>query len=156
MAEKELRRMSREELVEIIYALQQNQQTLEEQNHALQAKLDERTLKWQKAGSLAEAALSLNGVFESAQAAADQYLASVQAGEEEARARAEEITADARRQADELLADAKREADNLTAQAKQDADKQWDIFRSKVCAAVKVSPELAELLQSRSRAETTE
>lgn len=149
MAEKELRRMSREELVEIIYAMQQKQQELEKQNQDLQAKLEERTLKWQNAGSLAEAALSLNHVFEAAQAAADQYLASVQAGQDEANARAEEIKAQAQAEADKLLADARRDADTITAQAQKDAAKQWDVFRQKVRAAVNVSPELAELLQSR-------
>ena len=149
MAEKELRRMSREELVEIIYAMQQKQQALEKQNQDLQAQLAERTLKWKNAGSLAEAALSLNNVFESAQAAADQYLASVQAGQEEAAARAEEIKAQAQAEADKLLADARRDADAVMAQAKRDADEQWDVFRQKVQAAVKVSPELAELLQRR-------
>lgn len=73
MAEKELRRMSREELVEIIYAMQQSQHQLEQQNEELRARLDERTLKWEQAGSLAEAALSLNHVFEDAQAAADPF-----------------------------------------------------------------------------------
>ena len=80
MAEKELRRMSREELVEIIYAMQQSQHQLEQQNEELRTRLDDRTLKWEQAGSLAEAALSLNHVFEDAQAAADQYLASLKAG----------------------------------------------------------------------------
>lgn len=60
MAEKELRRMSREELVEIIYAMQQSQHQLEQQNEELRTRLDDRTLKWEQAGSLAEAALSLN------------------------------------------------------------------------------------------------
>lgn len=156
MAEKELRRMSREELVEIIYAMQQNQQQLEKQNQDLQAQLEERTLKWENAGSLAEAALSLNHVFESAQAAADQYLASVKAGEDDARARAEEITKQAQAQADKLLADARRDADAITAQAQKDADRQWEVFRQKVRAAVNVSPELAELLQSRRPRATSE
>ena len=95
MAEKELRRMSREELVEIIYAMQQSQHQLEQQNEELRARLDDRTLKWEQAGSLAEAALSLNHVFEDAQAAADQYLASLKAGEADARAKADETWMDA-------------------------------------------------------------
>lgn len=155
MAEKELRRMSREELVEIIYAMQQNQQQLEKENEALQAQLQERTLKWEQAGSLAEAALSLNNVFADAQAAADQYLESVKAGQADAEARAEQIIQQAQAQADQLLADARRDAAALTAKAQKDADAQWDAFRSNVRSAVEVSPELAALLNQR-RPRTTE
>ena len=39
----------------------------------------DRTLRLEQVGSIAEAALSLNRVFEAAQAAADQYLESVKA-----------------------------------------------------------------------------
>lgn len=154
MAEKELRRMSREELVEIIYAMQQRQQTLEQQNQDLQAKLQERTLKWEQAGSLAEAALSLNDVFASAQAAADQYLESIKAGQADAEARAQAITEKAQADADKLLADARREADAVTAGAQAEADRQWELFRKKVRAAVQLSPELAALLNSRRDSET--
>ncbi len=77
MAEKELRRMSRTELIEIIYALQQENDALREQADALQAKLDDKSIRLEQAGSIAEASLALNRVFEDAQAAADQYLASV-------------------------------------------------------------------------------
>ena len=59
------------------------------------------------------------------------------------------IKAQAQAEADKLLADARRDADAVMAQAKRDADEQWDVFRQKVQAAVKVSPELAELLQRR-------
>ena len=66
MAERELRHMSRTELIEIIYA-------------ELEQQLADRTLRLEKAGSIAEAALALNHVFEDAQAAADAYLSSVKA-----------------------------------------------------------------------------
>ena len=72
MAERELRRMNRMELIEIIYALKQ-------QNANLRRQLADRTLRLEQVGSIAEAALSLNRVFEAAQAAADQYLESVKA-----------------------------------------------------------------------------
>ena len=45
----------------------------------LRRQLADRTLRLEQVGSIAEAALSLNRVFEAAQAAADQYLESVKA-----------------------------------------------------------------------------
>ncbi|MCC8063660.1 MAG: DNA repair protein [Clostridiales bacterium] len=100
MADKELRKMSRTELIEIIYALQQNERSLRTENAELRRQLDDKTLRMENAGSIAEAALSLNHIFEDAEAAARQYLASIQA----ANGTAEEILAQARRKADELLA----------------------------------------------------
>ena len=79
MAERELRRMNRMELIEIIYALKQHEEELEQQNANLRRQLADRTLRLEQVGSIAEAALSLNRVFEAAQAAADQYLESVKA-----------------------------------------------------------------------------
>lgn len=79
MAERELRRMSRTELIEIIYALKQHEVELEQQNAELEQKLADRTLRLEHAGSIAEASLALHQVFEAAQAAADTYLESVKA-----------------------------------------------------------------------------
>lgn len=79
MAERELRHMSRTELIEIIYALKQHEEELEQRNAELEQKLADRTLRLEHAGSIAEAALELNHVFEAAQAAADAYLESVKA-----------------------------------------------------------------------------
>ena len=53
MAQKELRRMSRVELIEIIYALEQNEEELKEENQKLQQKLEERTVIVENAGSIA-------------------------------------------------------------------------------------------------------
>lgn len=75
--EKDLRHIKRSELLEIIYRYQQNEKTLREENEALKAALADRSIKISNAGSLAQAALMLNGVFEAAQAAADQYLEQV-------------------------------------------------------------------------------
>ncbi|MCD7960056.1 MAG: hypothetical protein LUF89_11470 [Ruminococcus sp.] len=66
MAEKELRRMNRTELIEIIYALQQNKKTLREENEKLRRQLKEKLLRMENAGSIAEAALSLHHIFEDA------------------------------------------------------------------------------------------
>lgn len=79
MADKELRRMSRPELIEIIYALKSNEEALQKKNAVLKEQLDDRTIRIKEAGSIAEASLQLNDVFSAAQAAADEYLDSVKA-----------------------------------------------------------------------------
>lgn len=82
MTDRQLRRLRREELVDIIYTLQLQQQRLKEENASLRAALDSRQLRVEKAGSLAEAALAVAGVMEAAQQAADVYLASLGAVKE--------------------------------------------------------------------------
>ncbi|MCD8126758.1 MAG: DNA repair protein [Clostridiales bacterium] len=102
MAEKELRKMSRTELIEIIYALQQNERSLREENEDLRRRLEDKTIRIENAGSIAEAALSLNRIFEDAQAAAQQYLDSLRAAVEGAAA----TPADAPLEPSEVTADA--------------------------------------------------
>ncbi len=75
--EKELRRMSRSELIEVIYALEQDNQSLQKENEKLRSELNDKDIRIATSGSIAEAALSLNHIFEDAQAAADQYLSSI-------------------------------------------------------------------------------
>ncbi len=77
MTDRELRKLSRAELLELL---------LEErrENERLRARLDwvcdeltDRKLEIAEAGSIAEAALRINGIFEAAQQAAAQYLVNV-------------------------------------------------------------------------------
>ena len=102
--------MHRAELIEIIYALKQSEDQLKAQNAALTAQLQDRQLRLANAGSIAEAALSLNGVFDAAQAAADQYLQAVRTSAAETQAQKEQILADAERQAKEIVDTAERQA----------------------------------------------
>jgi len=77
MTKKELRRMSRMELLELLLEIDRENELLREENAQLTEKLNARQLKLAQAGSLAEAALALNQVFEAAQAAADLYLENI-------------------------------------------------------------------------------
>lgn len=83
MTDRQLRRLSRGELVDIIYTLQLQQQKLQKENDELRTALENRQLRVEKAGSLAEAAIAVSGVMEAAQRAADLYLASLGVRKEE-------------------------------------------------------------------------
>ena len=103
MTDQELRRLSRADLIDIIYTLQQQKEQAEQQLAQAQAQLQDRQLRLASAGSIAEAALSLNGVFDAAQAAADQYLQAVRTSAAETQAQKEQILVDAERQAKEIV-----------------------------------------------------
>lgn len=120
MPDRELRRMSRTELVEIIFALKQSEDQLKAENDALKAQLADRQIHIENAGSIAQAALELNRVFEAAQAAADEYLASVRTSSPKPDAISDALREQARTEARQILAQAKADADALKAQTQQE------------------------------------
>lgn len=74
MTDKELRRLSRAELLEMLLEQTKRADSLEAELKQKNEELENKRIVIQNAGNLAEAALALNGVFEAAQQAADQYL----------------------------------------------------------------------------------
>lgn len=95
MTDKELKKLSRVELLELLLAQTKKVEELEakilkkeeefqKQKEALEKKIESREILIEKAGSIAEASLILNGVFEAAQKAADQYLENIKLMEEKA------------------------------------------------------------------------
>ena len=108
MVRKELRKLNRRELIEIIYQMKKNEQQMQEQIDALQAELDEKRLRLSEAGSIAEAALSVTNVFSAAQAAADLYLHEISCMRENAEKECAKIIEDARKAAGPDLPDSEK------------------------------------------------
>ena len=74
MTDREFKRLSRAELIEIIYQLQLREEELVAENERLKTELDDKRTRMYQVGNIAEAVLSVNRVMETAQKAADQYL----------------------------------------------------------------------------------
>lgn len=74
MTDKELKRLSRAELLELLIDQVKENELLRTRLAGAEARLDSRMLEIEDAGTLAEAAMRLNAVFASADAAAKQYL----------------------------------------------------------------------------------
>ena len=77
MTKRELRRTGRLGLIKLLLEIQKENDLLREQLDDAHRRLASREIRLSHAGSIAEAALGLNRVFETAQAAADQYLEAV-------------------------------------------------------------------------------
>lgn len=77
MNENELRKLKRVDLLELLISQSRENEELRHRLAEAEQKLADRQIKTDEAGSIAEAALRLNGVFEAAQAAADQYLENI-------------------------------------------------------------------------------
>ena len=77
MTDKELRGLSRRELLELLVAREKENQQLRQELDDAQAELNKRQIDVAKAGTMAEAALLLNGIFDAADRAARQYLENI-------------------------------------------------------------------------------
>ncbi len=109
MIGKELKRLSRRELVDIIYQLKKNEQKKQEEIAALEEELQEKRIRISVAGSIAEAAMDITQIFSTAQRTADLYLheiASIKKETEEACAKKIE---EANKQAEMILANARNQ-----------------------------------------------
>lgn len=74
MMRKELKRLGRKELVEVIYQLKKNEQQLQEKIDELELQLQDKRIRMEVAGSIADAAMSVTNIFSTAQITADLYL----------------------------------------------------------------------------------
>lgn len=154
MTDKELKRLSRRELVDIIYELQKKDAERENEIERLQSALSKKELAVSEAGSIAEAALKVNGVFEAAQAAANQYLISLHAANadatekiETARKQSDELLRQANQRADNIISEAEAKANAIISNANQDAAKSWTQFQQKADELLRTRSELNALVR---------
>ena len=117
MTEKELKRLSRADLLEMLIDQSAELQTLRDKLSAAEAALESRELTINNAGSIAEAALRLNGVFEAAEASGRQYLDNVRMLSERQEAVCEQRERESREKAEQLVADAEARCEALESEA---------------------------------------
>ena len=101
MKEQDLKKMGRADLIQLIMEQERSMDALQARIITMERQQRERSFRMKKFGSLAEASLQLNGVFEAAQRAANQYLES-----------AAQLSAACKQQ--------KQESDRLLAQTKEE------------------------------------
>jgi len=125
---KNLKSLNRRELLEMLILQTRRVEELELTIKALDEKLESKVLNIEKAGSIAEAALSVNNVLDTAQKAADQYLENIsrlQRDAEEAKAAADEkakaIISEAEEERRKIIEEAQLEAGRILAGAKKKA-----------------------------------
>ena len=109
MVGKELKKLSRRELVDVIYQLKKNEQEKQEQITALEAALQEKRIRVSMAGSIAEAAADITQIFSTAQRTADLYLQEINAMKSETEKECAAMVEDARKKVDAILADGERQ-----------------------------------------------
>ena len=107
MVNKELRKLRRRELVDIIYQLKKNEQENREKMEALEEALQNQRIRVSVAGSIAEAATDITQIFSTAQRTADLYLNEIASMKAETERECAKILENAKKQADMILAEAR-------------------------------------------------
>ena len=80
--DKELRKLKRKELLEIMLSQAKLIEELENEVAKTKEELNNKNIMIKEAGSIAEASMKLSGIFEKAQEVADQYLNSIRKNNE--------------------------------------------------------------------------
>jgi hypothetical protein len=83
MTDQKLKKLSRKELLEVMLTQSREIEQLKAELDAANQKLASREICIRDAGSIAEAALRLNQIFQDADAASQQYLVSIQRMEQQ-------------------------------------------------------------------------
>ncbi len=91
MNEQELSKLSRRELLELLLAEEKELQSVREQLEEKTTELQSRKIQKELAGTLAEACLQVNGFFEAAEKAAQQYQENMRLQCEETKAKCKEL-----------------------------------------------------------------
>lgn len=119
MADKELQKLSRAELIEIIYALKISQRQQRQDNQALRRELERRRATVLEAESIAEACMKLHGVYDDAEAAAEAYRDDVRAAIPDQEDYSREIRERADEEARQIIEEARQKAERITREAEQ-------------------------------------
>ena len=92
--DKELKKLSRMELLEMLLAQTKRVEELEKKLAKAEQQLQDRRIDMANAGSLAEMSAKMSGLFEVAQETADLYLENIRRMEADARKRLKKVDAD--------------------------------------------------------------
>lgn len=103
MTDKELRKLKRADLLELLIDQDKQMEALKAKLAEAESSLAERSIMIEKAGSIAEASVALNGVFAAAQSAAVQYLENIKEQKKQQEEKCAQMEEESRRQAEELM-----------------------------------------------------
>lgn len=106
MTEKELRRLSRTDLLELLLAQRRENEQLRCVLDQTQAQLADRTIKIDKAGSIAEASLQLSGIFNAAQDSCQYYLDNIRLLSERQSQICQQMEQETKEKCDRMVAEA--------------------------------------------------
>lgn len=159
MTDRELRKMSRVQLLELLIEKTRELEQVKEQLEQALEQLNDRGVVVEKAGTMAEAALQVNRVFEAADRAAQQYLDHMQQRVREQEALCAQIENESRDRAEQMLVetevkcrrmerDAQLRCSKMMRAAEQDAGRNLEEVLSRLDRLSEENGELRQMLES--------
>ena len=138
MISKELKKLNRRELVDVIYQLKKNEEQMQEKIDALETELQDRRMHLSEVGSIAEATTDITGIFSVAQSTADLYLQEISSMKEDAQRESEKMIEEAEKKVEEaekkvesIMSDVKKQYDVLASRYKEDY-KKWQQLQADI------------------------
>lgn len=143
MNTNDLKKLSRMDLLEMLIEQGEEVKKLRSLLAEAEEKLNQREIMVNEAGSIAEASLKLNGIFEAAQSASQQYLESIrlysdyqklvcEKREQAIKENAERYMEDARRKSQILESETKQKCTEMVLKARIEAQECWDRIEEKL------------------------
>lgn len=137
MTEKEIKKLSRTDLLRMLIDQSEEMEKLKSELEKAQTELKEKEIKITQAGSIAEAAIAINGVFEAAQAASMQYVENVKKlserqdalsriKERETKEKCDRQIAETQRFCASMESEAKLKCDAMVSKAEKESKAYWD------------------------------
>ena len=139
MTERELRKLNRTDLLELMLQQSRELEQLRAELDEANQKLAKREIVMGQAGSIAEAALQLNGVFEAAESACAQYVESIQSLSSRQEALCAQMEQETKQKCEQMLADAQYQVDLY-----------WQVVNEKVEKLLDSQRGLRDLIHSHS------
>lgn len=141
--EKELKRLSRRELVDVIYQMKKNEQRLEEEIEELKTALEDKRLRISNAGSLSDAAAEITRLFSTAQSTADLYLQEITAMKSDTELQCSKMLDDAKKSVEKTLSDGEKKIAEIESRYRNE-HKKWKRLGGEVKKLEQMKKELCE------------
>lgn len=137
MTERELRRLSRADLLELLLAQRRENEQLRCLLDQTQSQLTDRTIQINNAGSIAEASLQLSGIFDAAQDSCKYYIDNIRQLNERQNTICQQMEQET-----------KEKCDLMVREAEQKAQQCWDNCAEKIKQMVESFDGLQQILDA--------
>lgn len=162
MTDRQMKKLNRAELLELLLQRTRECDALREELAAVSARLEKREMDIAESGTMAEAVLKVNGVFDAAHNAAEQFVEIMRRRSEEQEAVCAKLEADAKAEYDRLIASAERKCrimeaetqrrcDEARIRAEKEASRNWDELFARIDGLTAENAELRRQLENNNK-----
>ena len=132
MTERELRRLSRSDLLELLLAQRRENEQLRCMLDQAEARLADRTIQINNAGSIAEASLQLNGIFTAAQNSCQTYIDNIKLLNERQNTICQQLEDESKERCERMEADTRERCERMVFEAEQRSEQCWKNCSTKI------------------------